>query len=332
MFTFRYIPILRPFLFLPFLFLWSGAVHAGTLPKVRVYYEKDGRVLITSFVAEACIHGETDTACMDRITIQNSMGNMEYEDMFPQDLPQDRTFRDKWRGAKGRGIHIDQSIITQQDKIKEYRTQLEEELDKESPNPSRVLKMQRMIEKFQDIGKSVLTQDDIVSIEGLKKRGFFATAINAVGDAISSVFNGVKQGFLALASLVTDKLQVGTADAPSGITIYDVKTKKPYCMVMSNGKMESIPGECGALEKDDSIPETATEPPLPQPQTQTEPTISPETFPVDAPAQPTLESPTETPSETIPKNEEIPAIEPSPIDTQASTSAPALSSQKSHTL
>lgn len=222
--------------------------HAETLPKARVYYKADGSVSIEYFVQEACSEGEAEKACMDRLSIKSGHEGMPYDDIDPaHDLPKDRATRDKWRGEKGRGIWVEDSLTTRKEKIEEYRSKIEEELDRERPDPSRVLKLQRMIEKTQEIDHRTLTPEDIAQIEN-RKQSVLAAVVDAVGDVVSSIFNGVKHGFLALASLVTDALEVGTPEAPAGITVYDVNTKKPYCVVVRDGKMENIPGVCGSAD------------------------------------------------------------------------------------
>jgi hypothetical protein len=40
-------------------------------------------------------------------------------------------------------------------------------------------------------------------------------------------------------------LTVGSAARPSGITIYDVQNKNPYCVISENGVLKEVPGECG---------------------------------------------------------------------------------------
>ncbi len=46
--------------------------------------------------------------------------------------------------------------------------------------------------------------------------------------------------------VVTKKLTVGSAAAPSGITLYDEVTRDPYCLKMWGGALVSEAGVCGA--------------------------------------------------------------------------------------
>ncbi len=66
----------------------------------------------------------------------------------------------------------------------------------------------------------------------------------------------ISDGLLAVKNLVADKivapmaelldLKVGSSEKPSGITVFDVDTKQPYCVRVRSGALENIAGECGA--------------------------------------------------------------------------------------
>ncbi len=49
----------------------------------------------------------------------------------------------------------------------------------------------------------------------------------------------------AFKGIQTGQLEVGSAGAPAGITLYDRKTKQPYCLVVEDGAVKSVPGMCG---------------------------------------------------------------------------------------
>jgi hypothetical protein len=54
----------------------------------------------------------------------------------------------------------------------------------------------------------------------------------------------VVDGIAYLKDVWVEKLHVGTSDKPSGITIYDIKTKQPMCVVSEDGTLKEIPGDC----------------------------------------------------------------------------------------
>ncbi len=47
--------------------------------------------------------------------------------------------------------------------------------------------------------------------------------------------------------LYASQLEVGSADHPAGITIYDRATKAPFCIVIENGAMKNLAGKCEDL-------------------------------------------------------------------------------------
>ena len=227
--------------------------QVSTLSKVRVFYRTDGGVSITSFMSGACREAETELQCMDRISAENpNIIGMPYDDIDPNQLPQDRTERNKWRGEKSRGVWIDHSLVSRNEKIQELNFELEKELDSDSPNPDRVIKLQRLLEKAKDMNGSILNAEQIAELSETRySKSLFAavseTASNVfsgIGQAIAGVLNGLRDGLLAIQSIFTQKIQIGSADKPSGITTYDLETRQPYCVVIRGGKIENIPGEC----------------------------------------------------------------------------------------
>lgn len=245
-------PAIRYSLFaIPFLILYSlffiPVAHAEEqmIPYARISYRPDGGVSITHFLASACQNRETMATCMDRIMEKNEMlKDLPYDDVPRNQLPTDRSERDKWVGEKGKGISIDKSKVTKAEKITELRDKLDEELAKSSPSSVKVAKLERLIEKVQDYKSSsnLIKPQDLADFDE-QKQSLLASVVETLGSAISSAFDGIlssiQNGFLAIKNLV-----VGTPEAPSGITIYDQTTKQPYCLVMKDGQMQSVAGAC----------------------------------------------------------------------------------------
>ena len=236
-----------------------------TLPKVRITYRPDEGVSITSFVAGACQGGETETQCMDREMQKNpALADLPHDDVDPTTLPQDRKERNKWRGSKGQGISIDHSLVTKQEKIEELKQKLDEELDKNNPSSIKVAKINRLIEKVKDYKdeNGLIKPEDLSKFED-KKQSILASVVEIVTSSISSAFDGIltsiQNGFLALKKLTTNTIQIGSPEMPSGITTYDQTTKQPYCIVVKDGQIQNIPGECGASSASVSTP-VQTEP------------------------------------------------------------------------
>jgi len=61
---------------------------------------------------------------------------------------------------------------------------------------------------------------------------------------VGLVMDILEDAFVKMQELVVGKLKVGNADKPSGITIFDLETRQPYCVVVRGGNIDRIPGEC----------------------------------------------------------------------------------------
>ena len=55
--------------------------------------------------------------------------------------------------------------------------------------------------------------------------------------------------------IYTKRLTVGDEENPSGITLFDVKTKKPYCVMIIDGELKHIPGRCEDISFGSELPE-----------------------------------------------------------------------------
>jgi hypothetical protein len=80
-------------------------------------------------------------------------------------------------------------------------------------------------------------------------RGVVALVI----DALKSFGVIIERGFASFTGLFTEKLTVGSEQAPSGIQLYDEVTGAPYCVRMRNGSLLETSGSC-----DTKIGETRT--------------------------------------------------------------------------
>lgn len=120
--------------------------------KCRIFYKPDGTVSILHPAPKARLQDETDKKFLNRVAKKAVAGTelegLEFDDVEPDELPS-RKDRDKWRGAKGGGIHVDESIVTKAEK----RQALEDELDAELAKPeaevntAKAMKLQRKLDK-----------------------------------------------------------------------------------------------------------------------------------------------------------------------------------------
>ena len=72
---------------------------------------------------------------------------MAYDDVEDHEVPSDRTNRDKWRGEKGKGIYIDDSVKSDEERKKEVEDELIEELNKENPDTIKALKLRMKLDR-----------------------------------------------------------------------------------------------------------------------------------------------------------------------------------------
>ena len=56
-----------------------------------------------------------------------------------------------------------------------------------------------------------------------------------------------------------EAIEIGTPEAPIGMTLYDTKTKRPYCLYVANGSVRTTSGKCTTAEESSSpVPDTTS--------------------------------------------------------------------------
>ena len=159
---------------------------------------------------------------------------------------------------------------------------------------------------------------------------------NSIIKKFASVFDIVfENGLARISKIVTDLIEsddikTKRIESQSGYTTYDTETGDPYCIQITNGQINTIPGECEAVVIPTPTPEATPTPEItpevtPEPTESPEPSVSPEPTP-EISASPTPEptpnptptpeiTPTPTPEATAtptPTPETTPTVEPSP--------------------
>lgn len=124
--------------------------------KCRVYYREDGSVWVTYFVWKLKRPEESESQFMDRLALQLEHRALPYDDMEAEGLPPREkngvSVRNKWRGAKGRGVWVDESVVTRTEKISKIAGELDAELGKNSPDIVRAMRLQRELNKLSGVG------------------------------------------------------------------------------------------------------------------------------------------------------------------------------------
>ena len=135
-------------LFLLMTFMLAAA--AADARRVRVFYEPNGEVRVLS---PNCARGETPESCLARVGAKDcprtARGScLPFDDMDDSALPS-REKRDKWRGRKGAGVRVDESVITHKERVDAAAAALDAELAKPAPDPVQVIRLSRALEKFK---------------------------------------------------------------------------------------------------------------------------------------------------------------------------------------
>jgi len=119
--------------------------------------------------------------------------------------------------------------------------------------------------------------------------------------------NGIAQVQKLIAGVIeTGNLKVGSPEKPTGISIYDEDTGKPYCIKMKAGQMISTSGEC----------QTVSQPPAEQPSPEQPPVDNPPTEPTPPEATPPSQVSSEQTSSGQPSPEPTPGIGNSSTESQ----------------
>lgn len=114
--------------------------------KIRVFYEAD-KSLRMLYLVRKLREGETESQALDLETSRAGI-TLPFDDFEPTQFP-DKSKKAKWRGEKGKGIWIDESIITPKEARKAKEDALDAELAKPNPDPVAVIRLNREMEKMK---------------------------------------------------------------------------------------------------------------------------------------------------------------------------------------
>jgi len=88
------------------------------MTKVRVVYKTDKTVSVIHIISQS--DGETEEQTLNRIQSKDpNLKNLPFDDVDISKLPVRDKNRNKWRGQKGKGVWIDQSVKTEAEKKEE---------------------------------------------------------------------------------------------------------------------------------------------------------------------------------------------------------------------
>ncbi|HVZ24208.1 MAG TPA: immunoglobulin-like domain-containing protein, partial [Vicinamibacterales bacterium] len=234
----------------------NGAVKAGDLltvssqPGIAMRSTKAGAVIGRALEDMACPDGASSTACTVLVMVNTSYSTGALTKVAMRDAGIDLD-------AIPAGVDVGRVILAQ--KL----------LDKQDITASSTLSevnTDRLVAGLEVITPRVVTKTVVTDgIEPLEKditmslaeggafriqkigaqdlSMTFGTTSAATGTpilTIDDIGNALFAGALSAKSL-----EIGTADNPGGITMYDADTKEPYCTQIVHGVLATAPGKCG---------------------------------------------------------------------------------------
>jgi hypothetical protein len=176
--------------------------------------------------------------------------------------------------------------------------------------PARTQSLEHRYDQLsQDLGQAIGRLD---AIEALLSAGTTTPSVSGnFTDLMAGVGIAFENSITSIKHLVAQKLTIGSAEKPTGVTLYDEVTGDPYCLSIRNGKQAVKAGECGVGD----LTHATSTPVLPQPVIAPEPAQDHTTATSTAPVQ------VHPDPQTLPVSEPTPEPVAEPQPTQAVTTA-----------
>ncbi len=112
-------------------------------------------------------------------------------------------------------------------------------------------------QEVRQVFPDLVAQDPMTGLLSLNYTGLIPYTVEAIKEmnikidalqpfAPQTLGQQVSDIIAYVAHLAVGTLKVGTADKPTGITLYDKATGSPYCLSIVNGQSQTVTGECTA--------------------------------------------------------------------------------------
>lgn len=112
-------------------------------------------------------------------------------------------------------------------------------------------------QEVRQVFPDLVSQDPTTNLLSLNYTGLIPYTVEAIKEmnlkidtlgvfAPQTLGQHVSDAIAYIAHLAVGTLKVGTADKPTGITLYDKVTGNPYCLSVANGQSQTTTGECTA--------------------------------------------------------------------------------------
>lgn len=113
---------------------------------VRVIYTDSGFCVLKPILT-AIPDGKSVEMFLQEESVKCGLDKFPFDDIEHTNLP--KAEMKKWRGEKGKGIWVDESIVTPKEKRKAIELELDTELAKDTPDPVKVIRINRELEKMK---------------------------------------------------------------------------------------------------------------------------------------------------------------------------------------
>jgi len=82
----------------------------------------------------------------------------------------------------------------------------------------------------------------LFSLQGLIP--YIVKSLKELNDKVDSISGNISSQVTQVVQSIMPSLTVGSAEAPTGITLFDKTTTEPHCLSINNGIIETTPGAC----------------------------------------------------------------------------------------
>ncbi len=114
--------------------------------RVRIIYTDNGFTILKP-VLKAIPEGMAIEDFLESEAKKCGLDSFPFDIINSEDLPKEKP--DKWRGSKGKGIWIDESIITPKEARKAKEDELDAALADPNTDPVKVIRLNRELEKMK---------------------------------------------------------------------------------------------------------------------------------------------------------------------------------------
>lgn len=102
-------------------------------------------------------------------------------------------------------------------------------------------------QEVEEVFPSTVNTDKDTGYKSFSSQGlipFIVKALKELNDKVDALSGNVSNQVTQVVQSIMPSLTVGSAEAPTGITLFDKTTTEPHCLSINNGIIETTPGAC----------------------------------------------------------------------------------------